>query len=227
MSQYDAFAAEFEAHARDSPYNAYYDRPAVLKLLGDVRGRRVLDAGCGPGFYAEELIRRGADVVAFDQSEELVRLARQRLGPEVEVRVHDLADPLDWLPDSSVDLAVMALVLHHLEDAETALTELHRVLGAGGRLVISTVHPTFDWRNLGGSYFTDEVLEETWRGNWQVRYRRAPLEQWCAAFASAGFVIERLVEPRPIPAMQQRYPQDYARLTTEPAFIAFSLAHTR
>jgi hypothetical protein len=44
---------------------------------------------------------------------------------------------------------------------------------------------------------------------------------------SAGFVIERLVEPRPIPAMQQRYPQDYARLTTEPAFIAFSLAHTR
>lgn len=159
MSQYDAFAAEFEAHARDSPYNAYYDRPAVLKLLGDVRGRRVLDAGCGPGFYAEELVRRGADVVAFD-------------------------------------------------------------------LVISTVHPTFDWRNLGGSYFTDEVLEETWRGNWQVRYRRAPLEQWCAAFVSAGFVIERLVEPRPIPAMQQRYPQDYARLTTEPAFIAFSLAHT-
>lgn len=227
MSQYDAFAAQFEAHAQESPYNAYYDRPAVLELLGDVRGKRVLDAGCGPGLYAEELVRRGADVVAFDQSEELVRLARNRLGPEVAVRVNDLAAPLDWLPDSCVDLAVMALVLHHLDDAEAALRELHRVLAAGGRLVISTVHPTFDWRNLGGSYFTDEFVEETWRGNWRVRYRRAPLQQWCATFINAGFAIERLVEPRPIPAMQQRYPQDYAKLTTEPAFIAFSLAHAR
>lgn len=49
---YEPFAAAFERHAEDSAYNAHYDRPAMLRLLGEVRGLRVLDAGCGPGFYA-------------------------------------------------------------------------------------------------------------------------------------------------------------------------------
>jgi len=49
-AQYDQFAKAFEVHAEDSPYNAYYDRPALLDLAGDVRGFNVLDAGCGPGF---------------------------------------------------------------------------------------------------------------------------------------------------------------------------------
>lgn len=64
MGTYEAFADEFSAHAADSAYNAHYDRPAVMSLLNrvGVRGRRVLDAGCGPGFYAEELLAAGAEV---------------------------------------------------------------------------------------------------------------------------------------------------------------------
>lgn len=46
-------------YARDGAYNAWYDRPAVLALAGDVRGLRVLDAACGPGLYAEQLLARG------------------------------------------------------------------------------------------------------------------------------------------------------------------------
>ncbi len=46
--QYEVFADEFRAHAEDGFYNAYYDRPACLDLLGDVAGRRVLDAACVP-----------------------------------------------------------------------------------------------------------------------------------------------------------------------------------
>ena len=65
---FDAFAESYAEHARESVYNALYDRPAVLDLLGDVTGLRVLDAGCGPGYYAEELVRRGARVTAFDGS---------------------------------------------------------------------------------------------------------------------------------------------------------------
>jgi ubiquinone/menaquinone biosynthesis C-methylase UbiE len=53
--QYDVFADEFLDHASDGFYNAHYDRPACLGLLGDVAGRTVLDAACGPGLYAEEL----------------------------------------------------------------------------------------------------------------------------------------------------------------------------
>lgn len=220
---YDDFADAFAAHAEHSAYNAHYDRPAVLGLLGDVSDRRVLDVGCGSGLYAEELVRRGADVVAFDGSAGLVDLARQRVGAPADLRVHDLGDPLDWLEDESVDDAVMALVLHHLKDPVPALREIHRVLRPHGRLVVSTVHPFADWRQLGGSYFTDEMVDDTWNDGWKVRFRRAPLTHWCAEFLEAGFLIERLVEPLPAESMKDRFPDTYDRFTVEPFFIAFVL----
>lgn len=169
---YDSFADSFAVHAEHSPYNAHYDRPAVLGLLGDVSGCRILDVGCGSGLYAAELARRGAHVTGFDSSAKLVQHARQRVGDAADLRVHDLHHPLGWLSDDSVDQAVMALVVHHLADPVPALREMHRVLRPGGRLVVSTVHPTADWRQLGGGYFTDEMVDDTWNEGWKVRFRQ-------------------------------------------------------
>nr|WP_201447081.1 class I SAM-dependent methyltransferase [Conexibacter woesei] len=220
---YESFAAEFEAHARDGAYNAHYDRPALLELLGDVAGLDVLDAGCGPGLYAEELLARGAAVTAFDASPEMVKLARRRVGSRAEVRTWDLERPLAWLPDAAYDVALMALVLHHVEDRPLALAELHRVLRPGGRLVVSTSHPTTDWLLKGGGYFDRVPIEETWQTSWAVRYWRQPLEAWCEEFADAGFLIERLVEPRPAPTMAARHPEVHQALERAPGFIAFRL----
>jgi SAM-dependent methyltransferase len=221
--RFDGFAAEYERHALDSAYNAWYDRPAVLSLLGEVDGLRILDAGCGPGLYAEELMSRGAEVVGFDESPEMVRLARARV-PALDVRVHDLETPLGWLQDGSFDAALMALVIHHIDDRVGALRELWRVLRPAGRLVISTHHPTLDWVRLGGSYFLQEAIEEDWHdGRWHVRYWRQPLQGTCDEFAQAGFLIERLIEPRPHPDMSERYPEDHAKLMRQPGFIAFRL----
>ncbi|HET6856754.1 MAG TPA: class I SAM-dependent methyltransferase [Streptomyces sp.] len=70
----------FAAQATDSVYNAHTDRPAMLKLAGDVRGLRVLDLGCGAGHYAAELLKSGAgQVVGVEGSETLLRAARERL----------------------------------------------------------------------------------------------------------------------------------------------------
>lgn len=220
---FDAFAEDYEQHAATSAYNALYDRPAVLDLLGDVSGRRILDAGCGPGLYAEELLARGAEVIAFDESSDMVRLANARLGHRASVRVHDLCNPLDWIDPDSCDGAVLALVIHHVEDRVFALRELHRVLRPGGFLVVSTHHPVVDWLRRGGSYFTTEPIEETWSRGWQVRYWRQPLTEICAEFSQAGFVIERLVEPRPHPAMAEQYPEDHDQLQQAPAFMMFRL----
>lgn len=220
---FEEFAEEYERHAVESAYNALYDRPAVLELLGEVTGQRVLDAGCGPGLYAEELVARGAEVVAFDHSPKMVDLARNRLGDQSMVRVHDLAHPLDWLEDNSFDGALLALVIHHLDDRVAALRELRRVLRPGGRLVVSTHHPTADWLRQGGSYFTLEAIEETWNQGWSVRYWRLPLTTTCAEFTQAGFLIERLVEPQPAPGMAERFPEDYEKLNREPGFINFRL----
>lgn len=220
---YDAFAGAYDSHARTSPYNALYDRPALLDLAGDIAGRRVLDAGCGPGIYAAGLVARGAHVTAFDESPEMVRLVQDRLGTDVEVRRHRLGDRIDWLADASVDLVIMALVLHHVSDRVGALRELARVLSPDGRLVLSTTHPTRDWLHRGGSYFTSELVEETWQQDWAVQYWRQPLEGWCAEFAAAGFAIEHIVEPRPADTMADSHPEVHDRLSEQPGFIAFRL----
>ena len=221
---FDRFAEEYEHHATDGAYNALYDRPAVLEVFGEVRGKRVLDVGCGPGLYAEELFARGAEVVGFDESPEMVRLARARCGERFDVRVHDLRDPLDWLPDETFDTALMALVIHHLDDRVAALREVQQVLRPGGRLIVSTHHPTSDWVRLGGSYFTVEPIEEDWHdGRWHVRYWRLPLTRMCDEFIEAGFQIDRIVEPLPAPEMADRFPDDHEKLTREPAFIVFAL----
>lgn len=220
-SQYEVFADEFLDHARDSFYNAHYDRPACLDLLGDVAGRRVLDAACGPGLYAEALVAAGARVIGFDQSPRMVDLCRQRV-PSGEFHVHDLANPLDWLPDASVDLVLLALAIEYVDDRTAALRELHRVLRPAGALVLSRQHPTGDWLRHGGSYFDIRVIEEMWNKGWKVRYWLTPLEQTCRELFEAGFLIERLLEPRPTPRAAEIDPDDYQRLHREPTgFLAF------
>ncbi|WP_327167132.1 class I SAM-dependent methyltransferase [Streptomyces subrutilus] len=141
---YDGFADTFAREAAVSPYNAHYDRPTVLGLLGDVNGLRILDGGCGPGLYLSELAARGADTVGIDQSADMVRLARERLGSLAQIRQHDLDAPLTWAGDASFDIVLLVLVLHYAHDRVRTLTELTRVLRPDGRIIISTSHPTAD-----------------------------------------------------------------------------------
>lgn len=218
--QYDDFADEFLDHARNNLYNAHYDRPTCLALLDDVAGKIVLDAACGPGLYAEELAARGADVIGFDQSPRMVDLSRQRV-PSGRFRVHDLADPVEWLPDNSVDLVLFALAVEYVDDRTRALRELRRVLRPNGAMVLSRLHPTGDWLRHGGSYFDVRVIEEVWSRGWRLRYWLAPLERTCEELHEAGFLIERLLEPRPTPNAAEIDPDHYEPLMREPTgFLA-------
>jgi SAM-dependent methyltransferase len=220
---YDEFAAEYSERAAVGAYNALYDRPAVLEVAGDVAGLRLLDLGCGPGLYAEQLAERGAAVYGIDQSPEMVRLASERVPPPAQFRVHDLNQPIDWMADESFDIAVMALVIHHLDARRVVLSEAYRLLRPGGRLVVSTHHPTSDWHRLGGSYFDVDRISEIWQDKLAVTYWRQPLQATCDEFTEIGFVIERLFEPRPSAALQERSPEAYEKLSEVPAFIVFSL----
>lgn len=227
-SVYGRMAGSYEAHAADGAYNAHYDRPAVLSLLGEVRGCRVLDAACGPGYYTAELIARGAAVTAFDASPKMLELARARVGERVRLERAVLGEPLPFA-DEEFDVVVCALAIHYADDRAAAFREFARVLRPAGVVVFSTQHPTTDWLRKGGSYFDVRQEEDVWRlgEEFTVRFWREPLTSLCAAVASAGFMIERLVEPLPAESMRERWPSDWEQLCREPGFIAMRLVKAR
>ena len=222
-AQYDSFAAHYEKHAAVAPYNALYDRPATLGLLGELEAKCVLDAACGPGIYIEELLARGAEVFGCDAAPTMIDLARRRVGQRASLRVHSLDDPFEWVEPATVDVVLCALAYHYVSNRIGFLTEAHRMLRHDGALVISTHHPTADWVRLGGSYFELRPVTETWKSGWEITAWKTSLTQLTEEFAAAGFVIERLVEPTPVPAMAAAHPETFDKLSREPGFILFKL----
>ncbi len=200
-------AAAYEAHAADSAYNAHYDRPAVLDLIGDVAGSASSMLVAGPGSMQAELVARGAHVVGFDASPSMLELARRRLGTEVALHHAALGEALPYA-NATFDLVVCALAIHYTDDRPAAFAEFHRLLRPNGAAVVSTQHPAVDWLRKGGSYFDVKLEMDTFRldgrGEWEIRWWREPLSSLCDAATSAGFVIEKLCEPTPSATIRER-----------------------
>ena len=125
-------AARYRAPAETTIYPLEY----AFHLLGDVRGKTILEYGCGDGENTVVLANRGAKIIALDISAELLGVARKRLAVNdydgVEFMVgsaHSLP-----LPDESVDIIFGMAILHHL-DLSLASREVWRVLKKGGRAI--------------------------------------------------------------------------------------------
>lgn len=214
----------FASQAESSTYNAYLDRPAMLDLIGQVAGEKVLDAGCGAGHYTAALVERGASVLGLEGSAELIAHARARLGDRAVIRQHDLNTPMSEVGDETFDGVVCALVLHHLDSRAVFLREVFRVLRPGGWFVLSTTHPTSDWRHFDDSYFSQEWVDLMMRdGKHSIRYQRMSLGIVIGELLSAGFVLERLVEPRPIEALREINRTVYEDLARKPSLLALRL----
>jgi SAM-dependent methyltransferase len=226
---YEQLADAYAARIDTKPYNAYLERPATLSLLPAVKGKRVLDAGCGPGVYSEWLVRCGAKVVAVDASPRMVELAKKRLG-NVDVRLHDLRAPLDFLKDASVDLVLAPLVMDYIEDWVPVFREFHRILTRGGLFVFSMEHPFAKglWQK-SEDYFKIERVEEKWVGFGvpitMPSFKR-PLEAVIDSLFESGFRVERILEPRPTLEFKDKLPEDYEKLSKQPAFMCIRSGKT-
>jgi SAM-dependent methyltransferase len=224
---YGAMAAQYAAD-EGNPYNALYERPAMLALLGDVAGRRVLDAGCAAGALSAHLVARGARVTGIDVTPAMVDHARARGLDGATFAVADLADLPDPLPGAPFDLVAASLVLHYLRDWAAPLRALRAALAPGGRIVVSTHHPAMDvGLTASGDPFATELVHDEWIKGGQtfpVRFWRRPLSAMVDAFAAAGLVVERIAEPQPLPECRERFPAAWAQLTTQPWFVFFVLS---
>jgi 2-polyprenyl-6-hydroxyphenyl methylase / 3-demethylubiquinone-9 3-methyltransferase len=161
-------------HAINRPRVDFY-----LKALGDLRGRLVLDAGCGGGLVARELAEAGATVVGIDRSLGSLGVARRA----VSGAFAPVQGRLERLPfaDGRFDAVVAADVLEHLPDLPAAVAGLARVLAPGGSLVFDTINRT-PWAWFTAVFGLERVLRMVPRGthDWRLFIRPAELDRLCA-----------------------------------------------
>src|SRR4029079_16327 len=164
----------------------------ALPALADERWT-IGDLGCGTGQVASALAPFVARVIAVDRSAEMLQAARRRLRdlPTVEVRRGEL----EALPiaDDELDAATLLLVLHHLPDPAAALSEAHRALKPGGRLVIADMmpHDREEYRQQMGHVwlgFGEEQMQRLLSGAGFGRIRIVALPANAAAKGPALFV---------------------------------------
>ncbi len=107
----------------------------ILRQLGDVSGKSLLDLGCGAGENSVYFALRGADCVASDYSPGMVEVALQLAaanGVKIQGRVIN-AMAIDY-PDNSFDIVYAANLLHHIPDPLVTIAEIHRILKPGGKM---------------------------------------------------------------------------------------------
>ncbi|MYA61757.1 MAG: methyltransferase domain-containing protein, partial [Dehalococcoidia bacterium] len=178
----------------------------MLDALGNVRGKRALDIGCGEGRFSRLLAGLGAEVTGVDLTEPLIERARS-LAVGGDSYVMGDAERLDGIADDSFDLAVSYIVMVDLLDYRASIEAAYRVLKPGGRFIVCNVHPMrsavpYGWVNLAGRklfYAVDDYWDEgprefPWWGKNFVNMHRT-LSSYVTAFLEAGFVLEGLAEP--------------------------------
>lgn len=223
IQAYEQMADHYNALIDHKPHNAYYDRPNTLSLLSNVNGKQILDAACGPGKYAEILLAKGAHVTGFDISPKMVALAKERNKDKGNFFVHDLTQPLAMINDQAYDIILCTLAMHYVEDWNNTIREFHRVLKAGGELVISIEHPFFEFIFFKSKiYFKTELVKCTWKDfgkPTEVHSYRRPLEACILPLTNNGFYIDKLLEPKPIEEFKKYDAKHYKELNEFPAFL--------
>lgn len=209
--------------------------PGMLKALGNVRGKKVLDWGCGTGLYAKELKKRGAKVKGFDISEEMIRIAKDE-NPGVDFRVGSgLKIPFN----ERFDIVFASLALHYLNDWDKALKEISRVLKKNGIFIFSSTNPVRrmssghiegdrEYRLLGKkNYFAEGRVEAEWvlpdGRKVVIPFYHKTFGTIVKTIVRNNFEIVDYEDLRPVSKAKNLFPKLYDSFTTIPHFCIWRL----
>ena len=209
-----------------TPHHRKILNPCVERLLGDVQGKKLLDAGSGEGYLARYYAKKGAFVTAIDLSQRLIETSEQ-LNADEETKVDYRVDNVCYIesvPNAEFDVILSNLVLLNVPCVDDAIREFHRVLKMGGILVFSIVHPAFNFygpgswemgekdpetKRRGGLYFkVDRYFdEEEYERYWKTRqgdkfpepisFFHRTLSTYLNSLSNAGFRLLEFAEPQP------------------------------
>ena len=215
----------------DSPNNMI-EKPIFLEMIGDVKGKKVLDLGCGDAKFGVELLQKGCTSYdGVEGSENMAKEATKSLTGTVG-NVH-LSPMETWdFQTGSYDLVVSRLALHYLADLKDIVRKAHKTLANDGRFVFSVQHPVLtssiksaaassskaDW--IVDDYFNIGERVEPWIDKKVVKYHRT-IEEYFQLLKQAGFMIEDIREGTPR-VEEFTSESEYKRRLRIPLFLMFA-----
>jgi cytosine/adenosine deaminase-related metal-dependent hydrolase/ubiquinone/menaquinone biosynthesis C-methylase UbiE len=160
----------------------------LSRMLPDVAGLDVVDAGCGTGRWLQLLASHGpASLVGVDTSPEMLQRASAKLGTRSTLHLGSCAAlPIQ---NATADLILASFVLSYLDNVDTFARELHRVARPGASIFLTDMHPdTAISRNWKRSFKANDMEEI-------IQVRTHSLQKITDAFHSCGFELITLIEP--------------------------------
>lgn len=195
--------------------NAAGEWHELRALLPELRGKRVLDLGCGYGWhcrYARE--QHARSVIGVDLSEKMLAYAREHTNDSaIEYRRLAIED-IDFAA-GEFDVAISSLALHYVDRFDIVCRKVHHALVSGGAFILSVEHPVFtalaaqDWhygpqgerQHWPIDHYQNEGIRQTkFLNNDVVKYHRT-IATYLNALIDSGFTIRKLSEPQPTPEM--------------------------
>lgn len=201
---------------RADTYQVNLILPNLLRLLGDLKGKKILDLACGQGFFSRAIADLGAEVTGIDISKELIDLAKRRPDAKTGGKIKFLTASADRLPfrEKTFEAVVSVLALQNIKNLSGAVSEVNRVLKNGGRFLIVINHPAFripkksDWGfdevkrtqfRLVEGYLSESTVKIDMHPGRQgsrvytTSFHR-PLQVYFKVLAKCGFAVTRLEE---------------------------------
>ncbi len=195
----------------------YVVKPALLKLLGNVNGKRIFEIGCGNGFWLRILDSKGARCVGIDKSKTQISEAKKYAG---RIKYY-VGDATKLKISGSFDIVLLEKVLLEISDLREIrkiLKQAYRVLKKNGFIVISDLHPIAPNCNLPNvraekdyKYFKSgapiKIVSKRVDGGETIYIDyHWTFEDFFNAITDAGFKVTKVVEPRPSIATIKKYP---------------------
>lgn len=135
---------------------------AIINYLPELAGKTIFDGGAGTGFLTLPLAKQSEKVIAFDQSQKMLALIQERAKAQQLTNITSMSGDIKAidLPDSSVDIAIVCMMIHEVHSFEDALKELARIIKPDGQLVILEFESETTQAN-GGHRIPSQVMKRS------------------------------------------------------------------
>ena len=220
---------------RDNEVNAnnLFEIPALFSMMPELKGKRVLDLGCGFGEHCKQFIEQGAQkVVGIDISEKMLAVAqKENANPNISY-INMSMENIGEL-DEKFDVVVSSLAFHYVEDYAGVVKNIYNLLDKEGIFIYSQENPLCTCHSGGDRWTRDEKgnkihlnlrdygiegeRESVWFVDNVKKYHRT-FSTIINTLINAGFSIEKMIEPLPSEEILANYP-DYQDLFHKPDFL--------